>query len=193
MNPSTEPTTPATPADQRNLRDDFALAVIGRCLDHHTIKQQSGESCLDGADEIPGQAAVDAYIIADEMLKVRTRQPPLLGKYEFEFLVQRVTESETCVMITGRSDEKLSDVEVVNRVRLAVSDWVESTVLGGELWRQSFNDLNIGDLAEHLNDAMLTALLYNKGIYHLACRSVTVAGFWHYDTILANPNEETEQ
>jgi len=101
------------------------------------------------------------------------------------------TRSEGMRGITTLAIIQLECAETMNRQQAlealvrSVSDWVQSTAPGREVWRASCEDLNIGDLASYGIDG-LTPFLNKNGLLDMAFLYVGgVEQAIPYDRVLA--------
>ena len=85
-------------------------------------------------------------------------------------------------------DEIFDENETLNRLKEAVTNWVNETEEGRKLWDYSCEDLNIGDLAACASREDLIPYLKKAGIKDfnfLFCGDVS-SGAHSFDTVLAS-------
>ena len=79
------------------------------------------------------------------------------------------------------------------RLYVALREWFVNTEEGGELWLESHQNFNIGDLSEVLDNADLKAFLHRHGINDLmvevmGSHNPLDSGDWSYDEVLGDPD-----
>ena len=80
--------------------------------------------------------------------------------------------------------------QVMARLRRAITQWINTTEEGKKQWKSSFEDFNVGDLSGLLGDWSLIRCLEANGIHDFDITGVILdCDAFHYDTVLANPNE----
>ena len=112
--------------------------------------------------------------------------------FDAHFIVSRESADEhTYATVRAKVIDKdlLCEGVFCDRLRIAVTNWVNLTEDGQTEWRHSSQDFNVGDLSNVLGDKKLKQLLRNQGIHNLRI-DITTANdpclHWTYDTVLVN-------
>ena len=115
---------------------------------------------------------------------------------EYSFMVIRAEDCRLsttmrCNMTVQSPDNDgwLTAADLREKVRTACTAWVKGLPAGRAAWIESGEDFNIGDLAEHQDDAELVVELNKVGIRQLKLESMPEAGNWAYDDRLVRRDE----
>ena len=89
----------------------------------------------------------------------------------------------------------VSEADVKHALTSATTHWVNTTKEGRDLWDESCNDLNIGDLAcgSAFKSAELLAALRERGLEYVDCQTGDCESALSYDEVLVDENELLEQ
>lgn len=103
---------------------------------------------------------------------------------------QEKLEPSPIVLVTATvSSEIRTHSQLLDALRAGISEWVQSTHDGKEIYECTGNDMNIGDMYEWVEEI----LLYCKDIYSLSFEFLSSSPDWTYDTSLCNPIELGEK
>jgi hypothetical protein len=96
------------------------------------------------------------------------------------------TEERTFAIVRWKGEVEKPDI--LNTLIEVVSEWINTTREGKQLWKDTHEDLNVGDLSSQMGNSELIVLLNKHGVYDLDID--TFVDYhppfgWHYDTILA--------
>jgi hypothetical protein len=106
------------------------------------------------------------------------------------------TDETTGAVVSCRQKNGIeTPLEMIKRIKSAVTDWVKVTKAGMHEWKNSSQDFNIGDLSTCYTDEDLKKLLKRYGIEDLEIwtfSSTTINHPYTYDTILVRRAELEE-
>ena len=138
------------------------------------------------------EATLDALVAA--AMQCRTLTAPeagdrLLQLKEHRFVVKRDGENTFGVIRAETQQHIVSGDQLRGVITAAVTDWIIHTEEGHAAWTGSCEDMNIADLAQHLDDPYLADEMSKRGIDHL---SIDIQGgtqtewqcTWTFDTHL---------
>lgn len=100
-----------------------------------------------------------------------------------EIIVRRGWE-DTLAIVKWKG---VSENEILDRVRSAVTNWVNTTDEGKKAWLNSSQDFNVGDLWNHLGNEQLIDLLKTHDVHELEIHIMHVDcndHNWKFDTLL---------
>lgn len=89
-------------------------------------------------------------------------------------------------VVTITSDVSKDPKVLIEKFKAGVTDWVNSTKAGKEIWDYSEGELNIGDLAGYEQDESLADCLSEYGIRFEIDVLDGCGNVLPYDTVLAN-------
>lgn len=86
------------------------------------------------------------------------------------------------------NEEEGPEERALQRVKTAITQWVDKTPEGREAWEASAGDLNIGDIASHQidEDDSLVPFLINQGISVMRAGVMGADKSLDFDTVLVH-------
>ena len=114
-----------------------------------------------------------------------------------EITVHRLSDEEiTFARINLTTVGNMTDIEILNAVRGAVTEWVDTTEQGAAAFDGSCQDFNVGDLEECMDDYDLNIMLRERGIIEMEIDIVSMdhiaSNAWVFDTLLYESAEWKE-
>ena len=103
---------------------------------------------------------------------------------------ENATISTFGVVTISSKDSKDPNV-LIDKFKAGVTDWINQTEDGKEVWDQSSSDLNIGDIAGYEHDESLNDCLAEYGINFEIDVMNDCGNVLPYDTVLANESDIT--
>lgn len=101
------------------------------------------------------------------------------------FVTKNATIS-TFGVITITSDDSKDSKVLIDKLKVGITDWINTTKDGKDVWDYSSADLNIGDIAGYEKDESLIDCLSEHGIGFEVKVMNGCGNIFPYDTVLAN-------
>lgn len=172
---------------------DRVLLTSGFCVTIKEFDRAGGFKAVQEEND-PGSGWHRCAEVVGVMKFTQHRDPQIQALIDAEnslvtnrFLVIRTWESGVGAIVTFRHPQALKSLEARELIKQAVTEWIIRTDEGKALWEHSSKDLNLGDLASHVEDPLLVSLLGLAGIRDLSIETVdSNSNGWEYDNVLAD-------
>lgn len=100
--------------------------------------------------------------------------------------------TNAAVLILETDDETASSTDAMEMFKRGITEWVDDTQAGREVWEASREDLNIGDLllTQPQNDEEFVTILRRHGVKLVSMEGLAWDATEYYDTVLSEDPEE---